>query len=249
MQSISNWCDENELILNLGQGKTESMLFGTSRNLSKQPDSLNVSYRYRSIAFTANYKYLEVEINPTLNMNIHVQNSYKRACERLRLLSKIRPLLNSIAAENIYRTTIVPVLTFCSNLYLNLPQHLKKKIEHFHVRASHTIKENSNYSVSTKSPLMQNYFLASLLTKQCLLGNTCSNFTGYFEHLQHQKSTRQNGFSIKLPRVRLEYARNSYYYYGAKVYNEIPLNIRQADSYGKFKHLLKAHLKIIFISY
>ena len=36
MQSISNWCDENELILNLGQGKTESMLFGTSRNLSKQ---------------------------------------------------------------------------------------------------------------------------------------------------------------------------------------------------------------------
>ena len=37
MQRIHEWCTDNELILNLSKGKTESMLLGTSKRLSKQP--------------------------------------------------------------------------------------------------------------------------------------------------------------------------------------------------------------------
>ena len=45
MQAISEWCVQNELILNLNKGKTEAMLFGTSKNLAHQPDILNVTYQ------------------------------------------------------------------------------------------------------------------------------------------------------------------------------------------------------------
>ena len=34
MQAIATWCMENDLILNLKKGKSQSMLFGTSKRLS-----------------------------------------------------------------------------------------------------------------------------------------------------------------------------------------------------------------------
>jgi hypothetical protein len=33
MKAIAEWCVENELILNTNPGKTESMMFGTAKNL------------------------------------------------------------------------------------------------------------------------------------------------------------------------------------------------------------------------
>ena len=49
MERIMHWCTNNELILNLKKGKTEAMLFGTSKRLSLQTDSLNISFDFQSV--------------------------------------------------------------------------------------------------------------------------------------------------------------------------------------------------------
>ena len=42
---ISTYFNENELLMNLKKGKTETMLFGTSQRLSKLDSSLELYYR------------------------------------------------------------------------------------------------------------------------------------------------------------------------------------------------------------
>ena len=51
MKRVYEWCTDNELILNLQKGKTESMLFGTSKNLSQQPSVLNISFGDKTVNF------------------------------------------------------------------------------------------------------------------------------------------------------------------------------------------------------
>ena len=119
MQSISKWCEINQLILNLGKGKIESMLLEQRKPYlnSQILCILHITVALLHLHYcTVKYKYLGIEITPTLNMNLHANCSFQKACDRLRLLRKIRPLLTPTAAENIYRSTIIPILTYCGNL-------------------------------------------------------------------------------------------------------------------------------------
>ena len=43
--------------------------------------------------------------------------------------------------------------------------------------------------------------------------------------------------------VKTEYARRSFYYMGAKVYNELPLEIRKAESTNDFEKQLNEHFR------
>ena len=76
MKRINEWCLKNELILNPGKGKTESILFGTSRNLAKQPSDLKIKYAHENVQFTKTYKYLGVKITPSLNINTNFDHMY-----------------------------------------------------------------------------------------------------------------------------------------------------------------------------
>ena len=110
--------------LNLKRGKTEAMLFGTSKRLASQPENLNVIFTYRSVSFTTSYKYLGIEINSTFNMN-------------------------SYCARTLYQSMILPLLTYCGTLQLNYNNTQRKKLDSLHQRALNIV--NSNESVT--SPL------------------------------------------------------------------------------------------------
>ena len=55
--------------------------------------------------------------------------------------------------------------------------------------------------------------------------------------------TRNNRHLLRLPIIRTEYARRSFYYMGAKVYNELPLEIRKAESTNDFEKQLNEHFR------
>jgi hypothetical protein len=47
-------------------------------------------------------------------------------------------------------------------------------------------------------------------------------------------------FLAILPKIKTEYARGSFHFMGAKVYNELPLEIRQAGNYKDFANKLSS---------
>ena len=145
MAAIDTWCQENDLILNLNKGKTEAMMFGTNKSLKSHP-SLNVCYQHNAVEVTKSYKYLGVEIDSTLNLNTQFKKSYKRACSRLRLLSKIRALVNIKAAKSIYQMMIIPIITYYC--IVQLKHNQEHRLSSLHDRAQKIIMKNDLPSIT-----------------------------------------------------------------------------------------------------
>ena len=57
MQNLLSYFYKNELVINLKKGKTETVLFGTTKRL-KTEDEIDVLYNNQRINFTEAYKYL-----------------------------------------------------------------------------------------------------------------------------------------------------------------------------------------------
>ena len=80
-----------------------------------------------------------------------------------------------------------------------------------------------------------------LLVKSCLCKEPYEELNNYFKLFEHKYKTRNNSKSIKLPPGKLELAKQGFYLSREVSYNSLPIEIRDTDSYGKFKELVKAH--------
>ena len=236
MNAIFKWCDDNEMILNLKKGKTEAMLFGTAKNLSNQSDTINVVYGSEKINITTSYKYLGVYIEPSLNMNKNFDSRYKKAAGKLRLLQKLRQMLNERSSLAIYRSMIQPTLTYCGFLDLNQTEGQKLKLKRLHNRAESIIFKHKTKHARVPSSMDMVNVRSCDFVRQVLEGKVCTNFRNYFVLIDHRRSTRNNLCMVKLPRIRLEYARGSLSYSAAKLYNTLPLHIRKVRNYKDFKN-------------
>ena len=86
LDNLSNWFCDNELIFNLKKGKSEVMLFGTSKRLNLlQGCQVKLSVNGASINITTCYKYLGVHMDPTLNFETYFQKIYKKTAGRVNL--------------------------------------------------------------------------------------------------------------------------------------------------------------------
>ena len=140
LANVAVWLDENDLIINLNEGKTEALLSGTAKRICKSNESLSIPYGNTVINLTKKYKYLGVEVDSTINLNTHFDACLKRASTRLRLLSKIRDNLNVDSARTIYQSMITPLLTaYCGILNLKLTSTQLHKLASFRERATKVI--------------------------------------------------------------------------------------------------------------
>ena len=78
------------MLLNFEKGKTESMIFGTSKRIAKTNDQFQVHYRSEPINHVSSYKYLGNVLNPALSLNSDFDSKYEKAVQRLKLMSKLR---------------------------------------------------------------------------------------------------------------------------------------------------------------
>jgi hypothetical protein len=80
LSRISEWFEQNELMVNLKKGKTECMLFGTGKNLSKNDDHvLNIKLKEELVNNVTSYSYLGILLDQTLCLGDHFNKIYKRA--------------------------------------------------------------------------------------------------------------------------------------------------------------------------
>ena len=90
------------------------MLFGTQKRLNQQEHEIEINYQSQPINTTNNYKYLGVQLDPSLNMQEHFNSICRKDSSRIRLLKRIRPFITDLATLRIYQALIVPIITYCS---------------------------------------------------------------------------------------------------------------------------------------
>ena len=76
MENIGEYCRGNELLLNLKKGKTEAMLFGTSKRMSKNGRDLRLQCPNTEISFVKEYVYLGNTVDSNLRTNTNFDCVY-----------------------------------------------------------------------------------------------------------------------------------------------------------------------------
>ena len=77
----------------------------------------------------------------------------------------------------------------------------------------------------------------------CLNNNICEVFENYFERRDHKYATRNNENSVKLPKVKLEAGRKSFYFLAAKTFNSLPSEVRTLKYRTVFRKAIEEHCK------
>ena len=146
----------------------------------------------------------------------------------------MRCYLTSKAARSVYITMVVPLLTSSCTLKSRCNNTQKLKYNSLDRRARKIIKLNV--------PSIENLANGErvLLVKSCLCKESHEEFNNYFNLIEHKYKTRNNSKSIKLPPVKLELAKQGFYFSGGVLYNSLPVEIEDTDCYRKFKELVKA---------
>ena len=63
----------------------------------------------------------------------------------------------------------------------------------------------------------------------------CINFNSYFENNVTGINTRNSNCLLKLPKVK----KQSFFYSGSKIYNDLPIDIRKEVDFNKFLKKLR----------
>jgi hypothetical protein len=240
LKNIAEYFDNNELIINLKKGKTEAMILGTAKRLQTTNKELDLSYKGQKINNVSEYKYLGNIVDRHLNFNTNFEKIYKKASGRLKLLKRLRCFLTQDAAYRIYTMMIVPLLTYRGPVKLTYTKTQENRFVSLERRAKQVI------GTSVPSVLSSIRKEALLIVKRSLENEVCTNFEGYFQIHQHHMATRNNGYLLVLPKMKLELGKQSFKYSGAKLFNDLPLSVRKTStttSTSLFNKNLKEFLK------
>ena len=133
---------------------------------------------------------------------------------------------------------IIPVMTCCSSVILSYCPSKHQKIQRLERRSKNIISSNRNVKINITS--IQNMIKkrTCMLAFDCVNGESCEMFQGYFEKIQHVKNTRNNNHSLKLPKVKTELCKKGFHFMGAKLFNELPLLTRIIEDRSSFKKQL-----------
>lgn len=140
LQNISTYFRLNDLVANVRKGKTEVMLFGTRQRLLKAEKGITVTFNHAEVNVTETYKYLGTTIDQSLSMSINFEQMYKKVCSRLRLLNSLRSNFHDETALVIFRSMVLPLITFNCSVNVNLNRTQLDKLSSIDRRMTQIIR-------------------------------------------------------------------------------------------------------------
>ena len=82
-----------------------------------------------------------------------------------------------------------------------------------------------------------------LFVRRCTEKRSCEIFDNYFEVDAYSKNTRGNNTILKLPTVKTEFERKGFYFFRAKLYNDLPRDVQKQSNHLSFKRELTKNFK------
>ncbi len=135
LEKITLWMFDNELVLN--ESKTKSMLFGSAQRLRDVPN-FDIYLNCKKLEQVFSFKYLGVTLDCQLNWKEHVETISLKLSARLKLLSRIRSCLNSVAVRHIYNGIIQPLFDYCDVAWNKISEGCKHELHATFTKQSFT---------------------------------------------------------------------------------------------------------------
>ncbi len=242
MTSASEWCTDNCMLANAS--KTKAMLITTWQKHASLPE------QDRILKVTLNDtqldKLLGVHISNNLSLENHINSILSKVNRNIALLRRIKSYLTVDVRKMFFNTNILPHLDYCTIIWGNSSQIIK--LLKAQKRAARVILDVRDLQTPSSEmfkslnwmPLRDRvtYRKTCIMYKSlnCLAPIYMSEMMKYV-HESNSRNTRtsaRNDLSLRRGKHKDIYI-NSLAYSGAKIWNDIPTNIRNAVSLESFK--------------
>lgn len=230
-----SWFKEN----NMKANASKFQLMFLNRN-SKMNSSIEVGES--KIKSTNSINILGVELDDSLRFDKHINDICNKVGKQINALKRIKRHLDRECKRIIYNTYISSNLSYCSVIWAFANATNTNKLENTNKRALRFVTGNSNFSYDDICVQGRELRIKSRCTKAIAVtlykvktGMAPEYITDLFKP-QASKYGMRDTDKFKLPAYKtVLYGKNSLRYYGANLWNTIPMEIRASSSLSSFK--------------
>ena len=213
-------------------------------------DEIKLQVNNHNIQRVSVHKFLGIEIDSKLTWNEHTVVVCNKISKTIGVLSKLR-FLPTCILRTLYNTLILPHIYYCAEVWAMTSQTNLNRIMRTQKKAIRLIS-NSHYRAHTKPLFYQlkilnifdicNYHIAVFmyLCHNELLPCAIQNYFKLNSSI-HKYATR-NASNYHLPKIRTSVMKRSILFDGPKLWNSIPVTIRNCRSLQTFKQKYKMYL-------
>ncbi|XP_063069010.1 uncharacterized protein LOC134460561 [Engraulis encrasicolus] len=251
LNEISNWMTQNFLKLN--QNKTEAIIIATPSLLKK----INLSQFSIPDYFTSTsseVRNLGVIIDSSLSFESHIKHLTKTAFFHLKTISRLRPSLTPTSAETLIHAFVTSRLDYCNALLTGLPTKLINRLQYIQNSAARLLTHTRPWHHIT--PILYQlhwlpihsriHFKILLLVYKAQHNLAPSYITSLLTPYNPTRTLRStDSLLLTVPSTHLRtMGDRAFSVVGPKLWNSLPLSLRQCSTLSTFKSKLKTHLFI-----
>ena len=243
--AINKWMGEHYLKLN--PGKTEIIVFGSKKVLSKL--KINGAFISPSICvrFASTVKNLGFYLDSTLSFRDQIMTLKSKCFHKLRNLAKMKTFLNQHQMQTLIQALVVSALDYCNALYFGIDSHLLNQLQKIQNRACRVIfglkkKESTSDCLKSLHWLKVSErieFKILILVYKCLNGLAPQYLSDLIQYNTISGSRTPSLFCI-IPKT-LKGSR-AFQNAAASLWNSLPYDICKSQTISIFKTRLKTHL-------
>ena len=254
LDDIGKWMTERKLKLN--NSKTEIAIIKGNLRSDKEEDFGVLNLGDAELIPVESVKNLGVIFDSTLSFRNHINSVVKICNYHIRNLYSIRKFVNRESILTLVQSLIVSKVDYCNSLFLGLPGKTLSRLQSVLNRAARLAFQLPP-RVPTTSYLIDLHWLpvrARIEFKICLITFKVLKFRqpqyllGLLTPLTVTAGVRlrstDDPFRLIEPRAVRErgFADRSFSYAAPRLYNQLPVAIKQLNSVDNFKKQLKTHL-------
>ena len=248
LKQVSQWMSANMLKLN--DDKTELMVFAP-KHFHSDFSETSITVDAYSVKKSNQSRNLGVILDSSLTMVSQVNSVTKICYYHIKRISKIRKFLTQDAAKSLVHAHVTSRLDYCNSLLALLPAYVIEKLQRVQnsaarlvkripVRASITAHRRNLHWLPVKERIK---FKVLLMVYKCVNNQAphyLKTILTTYNPTRNLRSSNQK--LLKEIRSRTSFGTRAFSRYGPKLWNQLPLNIKSANSVAELKTVMKTHL-------
>ena len=239
--------------LKLNGSKTEVLLIGSKHTLSNTSTTIpNIIIDDFPVPFSTQVKSLGVILDNTLSFAPHIKNITRSAFFHIRNISRLRPSLSQPSTQILIHALVTSRIDYCNSLLIGLPINLLNQLQIIQNSAARIITR-TKLSNHITPILIQLHWLPihsrinykNLLLTYKALHNLVPTYISDLLDTYNPTRTLRSSFAglLEEPPFKLStVGARAFSCAAPRLWNSLPLHIRQSDSLNTFKSHLKTHL-------
>jgi hypothetical protein len=252
LAEIRDWMNEN--LLKLNDSKTEYMVIGKKVSLGKLPDQKSIIIGDENIIAAHKAKNIGVILDSNLSMSSQISNICRASYLQLYNISKIRTYLDKKSTATLVHAMVTSKLDNSNSLLYGCPDTLLDRLQMVQNNAARLIHRKRQGQGHITPLLLDLHWLPieeRIEYKICHIVHKCLNHQSAPLYLQNLVTPYQprrplrsaESHRLDPPAVKQKRAgERSFTYAAAKLWNQLPLQLKTCDKTDSFKSLLKTHL-------